>query len=329
MHQDEINKLRYSHDYVGGDHDAAHRRMGWILWATTAFMAVEIAAGYWFGSMALLADGWHMASHSAAFAISVFAYAHAKKHAGHERYSFGTWKAGVLAGFASAVLLAVIGANVMVESISRFLYPPEIQYAQAMMVAVAGLLVNILSAFLLHGKTGGSADSGHTHNCGHDHGHSHDHAHGHAHDDPVDLNRHSAYIHVIADALTSVLAIFALWVGMQWGWGFVDPAVGVLGAVLILLWSYKLVMQTASILMDKNIASGKLDAIRAAIESAGDNRIADFHVWQIGPKHYAAIISLVTHDPRAPQYYKNLLSGFPELAHVSIEINSCADRNCH
>lgn len=325
MHKNQLHRLRYNHNYIGDDHDSAERQMRAVLWLTCAFMVVEIACGYWFGSMALLADGWHMASHSVAFGISVFAYMYAKKFAGHEKYSFGTWKAGVLAGFASAMLLAVIGANVMVESLSRFIRPAEVNYKDALIVAVIGLFVNIVSAILLHSKKH-AGDHAHGAGCGHDHGHGH--AHHHAHD-PVDLNHRAAYIHVLADAMTSVFAIIALAAGLYYGIGFLDSLAGVIGAVLMLVWAYQLTIQTASILMDQNIQSQRLEEIRKIIESNNDNRIADLHVWQVGPQHYAAIISIVTHTPQQPEYYKNLLRQFSELVHISVEVNMCSEAACH
>ncbi|TAH36508.1 MAG: cation transporter [Alphaproteobacteria bacterium] len=327
MHNKQLHRLRYNHDYIGDHHDLAERQMRAVLWLTSIFMGVEIACGYWFGSMALLADGWHMASHSVAFGISVFAYIYAKKFATHEKYSFGTWKAGVLAGFASAVLLAVIGANVMVESLSRFVRPAEVNYKDALVIAVIGLLVNAISAVMLHSKKQGHNHHSHGIGCSHDHGH-HDHHHVHL-PDPVDLNHRSAYIHVIADAMTSVFAIIALAAGYYYDLGFLDSMAGVVGAILMLIWAYQLTVQTASILMDKNIEPKRLEEIRNTIESNNDNRIADFHVWQVGPQHYAAIISIVTHTPQQPEYYKNLLSQFSELVHLSIEVNSCTESACH
>jgi cation diffusion facilitator family transporter len=281
-------------------------------------MVVEIVAGYWLGSMALLADGWHMASHAAAFAVSLFAYHFSQRHSGNPDFSFGTWKIGVLAGYTSAVLLAVIGLDVLVQSTQRIFYPQIIDLNDAFMVAIAGLFINGICAVILYQPKGGHS---HAHD---DHGHDHDHHHHHHHD----LNHRSAFIHVLSDAVTSVTAIAALALAILYDWQFLDAAAGILGGAVILLWAAQLVRQTGSILTDHTLQSQKLAAVRQIIESDSDNRITDFHIWQIGPSHFAAIIAIVTHVPKTPDYYKSLLRDFPELVHISIEINGCDHSDC-
>ena len=314
MHQAEINKHTLSHNYFEGHAGLAERRMRWVLLLTLTFMVVEIAAGYIFQSMALLADGWHMASHGIAFSVSLFGYAVARKFADDAKYSFGTWKISVLAGFTSAMLLGLIGLEVLAESVWRIYQPKQIHFNEAIAVAILGLCVNILSAILLHQKN----HANHLHDdC--DHRHDHDH---------VDLNHRAAYLHVVADAATSVLAIAALGFGAWLGMGFLDSLAGAVGAVIILSWSWQLIVQTSAILLDQNIGDGRLNKIKQSIESDADNRISDMHVWKIGPHHYAAILAIVTHNPKPTGHYKNLLSGFPELAHISIEINTCSDQKC-
>ena len=308
LHHDEIQKLQQNHNYICGHYDSAERRMRWVLALTFVFMIVEILAGYQFQSMALLADGWHMGSHSVAFGISLFGYAFAKKFADDRRFSFGTWKVGVLAGFSSAVILALIGFDILIESVMRILHPKIIDYNEAILVAIAGLLVNAVSAIVLHQK-----NDSHVH-------HHHEHA---------DLNHRSAYIHVITDAATSVLAILALLLGRAQGWDFLDPVAGILGAVIILVWSAQLILQSGGILMDCNIDPKRLSAIQSAIQNDADNRISDLHVWKIGPHHYAVVLSIITHTPKPPAHYKQLLAGFHELAHISVEIHACGQENCH
>lgn len=323
LHQNQLKNLQLNHDYIGASHDFAERRTRWVMYLTIAFMVVEIVCGYLFGSMALLADGWHMASHAAAFGISLFAYNYARKHKNNPEYSFGTWKVGVLAGFASAVLLSIVGFSVIFESVERIYSPVDINYRDAIGIAVLGLLINVLSAFLLHGK--------HDHEA-HSHPHSHDHAHdancaqGHGHH--VDLNHKSALVHVIADALTSVLAIAALLLAYWQGWQILDPVVGLIGAAMILAWAYQLIRQTGWILIDRNIDAAMEREIRDIIEGDADNRISDLHLWQVGPNHFAAIIALVTHTPKDPAHYKSLLSRFTQLVHISIEVNPCKDETC-
>jgi len=305
MHIHSLEKWQHSHDFVV-IHEKGEKRTKQVLVLTVITMVVEIIAGFAFGSMALLADGWHMGTHSVAFAITIFAYHYSRKHAKDKQFTFGTGKVSVLGGFASAIALAGVAIVMALESIGRFINPSTIQFNEAIVVAAAGLIINIISAVLL---------SGH-------HGHSHSKEHHHDH------NIRGAYFHVLADALTSILAIIALLFGKYYGWNWLDPSMGIVGAVLITHWSYGLIRDTSSILLDKNIAAEKTKDIVDAIESDSDNRIADIHVWKVGPADYAAMISLVTHFPKDLEYYKNLLNKFHELSHITIEVNHCKDEPC-
>ncbi len=273
---------------------------------TAITMIGEIIAGIVFGSMALLADGWHMGTHSAAFLITIFAYRYSKKHAENSQFTYGTGKVSVLGGFASAVALAVVALVMAVESILRLFNPLVIHFNEAIAVAALGLLVNIFCAYLLQGH--------------HDVEHSHDHHHDH--------NLRGAYLHVIADALTSVLAIVALFFGKYYGWNWLDPIIGIVGAILIARWSYGLLTDTSTILLDKNINSEITHAVKGSIEADSDNRVSDIHIWKVGPIDYSATISIVTHFPRKTDHYKNLLSDYKELSHVTIEVNHCEEEPC-
>jgi cation diffusion facilitator family transporter len=273
-------------------------------------MTIEIAAGYIFGSMALLADGWHMGTHAIALSITAFAYFFARKHSDNPNYSFGTGKVGVLGGFASAVVLAVIALLVGVESFQRLITPKTILFNQAIAVAVVGLIVNLVSAFLLQNK--------------HHHGHKHDSGKHHHHDH----NLRAAYLHVLADALTSVLAIIALLTGKIFGWIWMDPVMGIVGATVITKWSYGLLIDTGKILLDRDVNQEAVDEIRSKIESDSDTKVTDIHVWRVGSHHLSAFISLVTHYPKSPDHYKNLLLEYDEIVHVTIEVNACEGESC-
>lgn len=305
MHIHTLEKWQHSHDFVV-IHEKGEKRTKQVLVLTLITMILEIFAGFAFGSMALLADGWHMGTHSVAFAITIFAYHYSRKHAKDKRFTFGTGKVSVLGGFASAIALAAVAIFIAIESVQRFINPSIIHFNEAIAVAVLGLTVNLVCAFLLYGHHGHS-DSGK---------HRHDH------------NIRGAYLHVLADALTSILAIFALFSGKFFGWIWLDPLIGIAGAVLITRWSYGLLIDTSSILLDKNIALEKTREIINTIESDSDNRIADIHVWKVGPADYAAIISLVTHYPKNTEHYKKLLSKYNELSHINIEVNPCEDEPC-
>jgi len=310
MHKNTLENLRQEHNY-NVNNNAAERRTQYVLILTAITMVAEIVAGTIFGSMALLADGWHMGTHVAAFLITIFAYRYAKKHENSPEFSFGTGKVGVLGGFASAVSLGVVALMMFAESIQRLLEPQAISFNAAIAVAVIGLLVNIVSALILK-------DDHH-----HEHGH-HDHEHHHNHDH----NLQAAYMHVLADALTSVLAIIALLLGKYFGWSFLDPLMGIIGSIIITRWAYALVKQTSPILLDGSIDETYQLNVKKTIENDSDNRISDIHIWKVSANHYAAVISLVTHFPKPIEHYKDLLNKFVKLSHVTIEINECKDENC-
>lgn len=306
MHNDTLEQWEHSHNFSTSQDDA-EKNTKIVMLLTAITMVVEIIAGTIYGSMALLADGWHMATHVAAFGIVVFAYQYARNHANNPKYTFGTGKVSVLGGFASAIVLAVIALIMVLESVTRFFQPQTIQFNEAIGVAVIGLLVNLISALLLQDH----------------HEHHHDeHEHHHDH------NLRAAYLHVVADALTSILAIIALFAGKFLGWVWMDAVMGLVGAVVIGKWSYGLIADTGLILLDGAIDKGvKLDIV-AAIEENADNRINDLHVWYVAQNHVAATISLVTHYPQSPEYYKNLLKHIPSLSHVIVEVNRCENEPC-
>lgn len=310
MHSQTLSKWQHSHDF-SVVHKHGEKRTFQVLALTAITMVLEIAAGLAFGSMALLADGWHMATHVAAFSITIFAYRYAKKHARSRRFSFGTGKVSVLGGFASAVALVVVALMMALESVHRLFSPQDIRFNEAIGVAAVGLAVNLLSAFLLRGH--------------HDHSHGHGHHHDHGHHDH---NLRAAYLHVLADALTSVLAIVALFAGKYWAWNWLDPMMGIVGAAVITKWAHGLLKETSGILLDGSIHADIQEKVVKTIESDKDNRVADIHIWKVGPDHYAAVISVVTHDAQAPQYYKRLIDEHADLAHVTVEVNPCVSESC-
>lgn len=315
MHIHSLDRWRHQHDF-GFIHEKGEQRTKQVLAITAVTMIVEIIAGSMFGSMALLADGWHMGTHAAAFAITIFAYQYSRKHAANRAFTFGTGKVSVLGGFASAIALAVVALFMGFESVHRLLEPPRIQFNQAIIVAVIGLAVNLICAVLLQGR----------HDHGHDHHHNDDHDHHHEHHH--DLNLRGAYMHVLADALTSVLAIVALTLGKFFGWYWLDPLMGIVGALVITRWSYGLLQDTSGILLDKNIDKAIITSIQDKIEGEADNRVADIHVWKLGPKDYGAILSLVTHYPKDPAHYKELLNDFGQLSHITVEVNQGQGAPC-
>lgn len=319
IHARELDRLSHDHRYHLDAQGRGERMTHRVIVLTAVTMVVEIVVGLTSHSMALLADGWHMGTHAAALGITAFAYAYARRHRDDPRYTFGTGKVGVLGGFSSAVVLALVALLVAAESAQRLYAPLEIHFDEAILVAVVGLVINIASAFLLKDHHYGPEDLG-----GHEHRHD-DHARGHHHHDH---NLRGAYLHVIADATTSVLAIVALLAGKTVGWVWLDPAMGIVGAALISRWSYGLLRDTGRILLDGAVAREQVASIRQAIEADADNRVADLHVWRVGPYHLAAIVSVVTHTPRSPHHYKRLLRDHEGLTHVTVEVNQCADERC-
>ena len=298
----------------------SERRTWAVVILTGLTMLLEIAAGYWFNSMALLADGWHMASHMVAIGLAALAYLLARRYAADHRFTFGTWKIEVLAGFASALLLVVVALFMIGESLLRFWAPAAIGFDEALVVAVVGLLVNLLSACLLRDQ----------HDHGHGHGddaHSHDErGHAHAHGAPgKDLNRHAAFIHVLTDALTSVAAIIALLGGKLFGWGWLDPAMGIIGALVILVWARGLLRDTAKALLDREMDDPLVGKVREALERVPDTEVTDLHLWRVGRSQYSCILSVVTHQPHTADRYKAALQPFAQLVHITAEVNRCGE----
>ena len=310
MHSETLKKWKHQHNYFM--HPAANERNTLLVMILTAVtMVAEILTGVLFGSMALLADGWHMGTHVAAFLITLFAYRYARRHQDNPDFSFGTGKINILGGFASAVALGVVALMMIVESSSRFFAPVEIHYRQSILVAGIGLAVNLVSAVILHEKDQHGGDHHQGDHQGRDH------------------NLLAAYFHVLADALTSVLAIGALLMGSLFGWWALDPLMGIVGALVIAVWAWGLIRRSAPVLLDADVDEIFRNKIKTRIESAADNRVSDLHIWKIGPRQMAAVISLVTHDPRPVEEYHQLLEGIDELEHVTFQVIACHDQHCH
>ncbi len=306
----DFARWRHSHNYIA-DSSVSERRTRIVICITTVMMAVEIAAGVTYNSMALLADGWHMSTHAAAFFITALAYYFSRRHAEDPRYSFGLGKMGVLGGFASAIILFMVALLVAGESVRGIFRPALIHFNEAIAVAVAGLLVNLICALLFN-------DGHHAHGAEHD-----DHHHHHHHD----LNLRSAYLHVLADALTSVTAIVALLGGKFLGWSWLDPVMGLVGSAVIVVWSYGLLRDTSAILLDRTPESSDLPhEIRRAVESDGDAFVADLHVWQVGIGKFSAAISIVAKEPKPLDTYREFFREHEELVHVTIEIQHDRDQ---
>ena len=320
MHIHNLDKWAHAHNFQIQDR-ASERRVLWVVVLTLFTMAAEISAGILFGSMALLADGWHMGTHAAALGITALAYHFARKHAQDRRFTFGTGKIGVLGGYSSAIVLAVVALLMAVESLERLFHPQSIRFNEALIVAVLGLVVNLVSALILqkpHHQEG-------PHVTDEVHEHHHDHHHHHA---GHDHNMRSAYMHVIADALTSLLAIAALIAGKMWNWIWMDAMMGIVGAIIIGYWARGLLRDTASILLDRVNDQQIIERVYTLIESDADNRIADLHIWNIGSNQMAAIVSIVTHSARPPDHYKQLLAPIEALAHLTVEVIDCQTESC-
>ncbi|REJ69117.1 MAG: cation transporter [Planctomycetota bacterium] len=310
MNNDNLHLWQHDHSFGQHEKRPGEVRTLIVIAVTATMMVVEVVAGIAYGSMALLADGLHMASHAAALSISAFAYVYARRRAHDERFSFGTGKVNSLGGYTGAVLLGVFALMMVWESIHRLIAPVDIYFNQAILVAVLGLLVNGASVVILgHGD--------HHHEHGHDHDAA-EHQHG-------DHNLRAAYLHVLADALTSVLAIFALLAGKYFGLNWLDPTMGIVGAALITHWSVGLLRASSTVLLDRQGPQRIRDAIVTAIEEHERNRVADLHLWAIGPQIYAVEISIVTPEPQPPDYYKSLLSDQTALVHVTVEVHRCKE----
>lgn len=292
----------HEHDFHHA-HEQGERRVLMVLGLTLITMVVEIVAGFIFNSMALTADGWHMGTHAAAFGITIFAYRYARRHAKNPRFSFGTGKVSVLGGFASAVALGVVAVLMAIESIHRILSPEEIRFNEAIIVAVIGLAVNLVSAVLLKGEH-------------HHHGHGHDHDH---HEE--DHNLKAAYFHVLADALTSIAAIVALTLGSIFGWTVLDPVMGMVGSLVITRWAFGLLKDTSSILLDGSVEPAFCEKIRSAVETEPDLAVTDLHVWAVAPGHHAVILAVKTSNDWKPGAVKALLTGIGHLVHINVEVH--------
>lgn len=302
MENDSSIQWEHSHNF-GIDNKLHENKVKTVFWLTTVIMVLEIGAGTWSGSMALLADGWHMGTHSAAFLIAIFAYSYAKKHANNKDFSFGTGKVNSLGGFASAIALAIVALMMIVESIQRLLEPQSIHFNEAIVVAIIGLVVNVASVFILH-------DDHHGEHHG-EHHHHHDH------------NMKAAYFHVLADTLTSLLAIVALLVGKYVGLIWMDPLMGIVGAIVILRWSYGLIKDSSNVLLDKSVKKSTLEQISKAL-SKKNTVINDIHIWTIATAHQAAILKVTSAQPLNSDEYEGILKEIlPQLSHISIEI--CRD----
>jgi cation diffusion facilitator family transporter len=314
-HVHSIQDFQHGHVFLGPRHGENEKRVWLVVVLTAVMMVAEIVGGTAFGSMALVADGWHMSTHAAALTISALAYYFARRHARDGRFAFGTGKLGDLASFASAIILGMIALLIAYESVNHLINPLPIAYDEALAIAVLGLGVNLVSGWLLK--------EDHGHDQPHAHTHAHDGTHAHDHD----LNLRAAYIHVLADALTSVFAIGGLLTAKYAGWAFMDPMVGLVGTAVIVSWAYGLAMQSGAILVDSVPDQALAAEMRERLEAGGD-AISDFHLWRVGPGHYAAAVSVLSSAPMPPQVYKDKLSGLPKLSHVTIEVERCPDPAC-
>jgi cation diffusion facilitator family transporter len=305
MHTHSIDQFRHSHVFLGDAHEHNERKTWGVIAICAAMMAAEIVGGFWFGSVALIADGLHMSTHAGALLIAALAYTYSRRYANDGRFAFGTGKLGDLAAFTSAIALAMIAMLIGYESVDRFFNPVSIAFNQAIPIAAVGLGVNLLSAFLLRDDNE------------HHHAHAHEHSHVHR-----DHNLRAAFVHVMADAAVSVLVIIGLIAARQFGWVWMDPLMGLIATIVILSWSWTLIRSAGAILIDVCPDPALSRKIKLLLEQ-GSDRVSDLHLWRVGPGHLAAVISLVTDEPRSPGIYKRRLSGLAGLSHVTIEVEPC------
>lgn len=324
MHSHSIDDFRHSHVFLGDAHERNERKTWAVIAVCAVMMVAEIVGGFWFGSVALIADGLHMSTHAGALLIAALAYTYSRRYVNDARLTFGTGKFGDLAAFTSAIALAMVALLIGYESVDRFVNPVPIAFNQAIPIAMVGLGVNLLSAFLLRD------DHDHHHGYAHDHHHTHahndlhddhDHVHGNAHVHR-DHNLRAAFIHVMADAAVSVLVIIGLVAGRLFGWVWMDPLMGLVATVVILSWSWTLIRSAGAILLDICPDPALSRKIAARLEQ-GSDRVSDLHLWRLGPGHLGAVISVVTHEPRSPEQYKRRLSGLTGLSHVTVEVVPC------
>jgi cation diffusion facilitator family transporter len=310
MNSDDLSDWTHDHAFDSNS-EVAERSTRLVMWITVVTMFVEILAGWAFNSMSLLADGWHMSSHALAIGLSAMAYATARTYANDPRFAFGTWKIEILAGFASALFLLGVALAMVIGSLERLISPQAIQFEEAIIVGVLGLAVNLVCAYIL-----GQAHHQHGHGPGHAHS-AHEH-HPHHHD----LNLKSAYFHVVADAFTSVLAIVALVGGWLYGWAWLDPVMGIVGAVLVALWAKSLLLETAKVLLDREMDHPVVQEIKDAVEADGQTRVTDLHVWRVGKKVYSCALTAVTQDAQlTPNTLRERLAVHEEIIHSTIELH--------
>jgi cation diffusion facilitator family transporter len=331
-----IDDLRHEHYFLGEAHEHNERKTWIVIGLTSVMMVTEIVGGIWFGSVALIADGLHMSTHTGALLIAALAYTYSRRYARDQRFAFGTGKLGDLAAFASAIVLAMVALLIAYESVERFFNPVQISFDEAIPIAFLGLVVNLVSAFLLrddhhhhgHGHGHDHDDHDHDHEHHHDHDHDHDHHHGHGHDDHAhdrhaayrrDNNLRAAFLHVAADVVVSVLVIIGLFAARALGWLWLDPVVGLLGATVVAIWSWSLIRSAGAVLLDMSPDPTLPQKIADRLEQNGD-RIFDLHLWRIGPGHVAGIVSLATSQPQGPSVYRRRLADLRSLSHVTIEV---------
>jgi cation diffusion facilitator family transporter len=331
-----IDDLRHGHYFLGDAHEHNERKTWIVIAITTVMMIAEIVGGIWFGSVALIADGLHMSTHTGALLIAALAYSYSRRYAHDHRFAFGTGKLGDLAAFSSAIVLAMVALLIVYESIERFFHPVDIAFGEAIPIAFLGLAVNLVSAFLLrddhHHHHGHGHDHGHDDHEHGDHGHEHDHKHDHAH--PAhdhghdrhaayrrDNNLRAAFVHVATDVVVSVLVIVGLFAASALNWLWLDPAVGLLGAAVVGIWAFNLLRSAGAVLLDMSPDPTLPQKIADRLEQNGD-RIFDLHLWRVGPGHVAGIVSLVSSQPQGPGVYKKRLADLRSLSHVTIEVEA-------
>jgi cation diffusion facilitator family transporter len=324
-HSHDLSRWQHPHDFVGAQAREAERRTWWVVGITVAMMVGEIVAGMAWHSMALLADGWHMGTHAVAIGVAGVSYWLARRWASDARFSLGPWKVEVLGAYSSAVLLAAVALSIGVESVQRFFAPAAIAYDESLAVAVLGLAVNLLCAWLLEGAHA----HGHAHephHAAHEHDHEHEHEHEvHAHHHHGDINLRAAYVHVLADAATSVLAIAALLAGRFYGWAWLDPLVGLVGALVIAQWAYALIRTSATILLDREMDHPLAVLVRQRLQSDGDATVADLHLTRVGGDRFAVHATVVAGAPLSADSYRDRVADLDKVAHVTIEVNRCED----